>query len=126
MSPSVPVDIAVIFGTNTASPITIAAPNCFVYGTQPGDQPTITAVLPRRVNDGGTRVTIIGSGFVAPLQVFFGLVEAPPPISVTFNQIVVLAPSATPPGAVSERDRLDPGPQLASGKETRSAGRSRT
>jgi hypothetical protein len=97
MSPSVPVDIAVIFGTNTGSPITIAAPNCFVYGTASSDQPTITAVLPSTgSNDGGTRVTIIGSGFVPPLQVFFGSVESAPPISITYNQIVVLAPAATP------------------------------
>ena len=96
-SPSVPVDIAVIFGTNTSAPVTIAAPNCFVYGTQPSDQPAVTAVLPSTgSNDGGTRVTIIGSGFMAPLQVFFGTVESPPPISVTYNQIVVLAPAATP------------------------------
>jgi hypothetical protein len=96
-SPSVPVDIAVTFGTNTGAPITLAVPNCFVYGTASSDQPTITAVLPSTgSNDGGTRVTIIGSGFIPPLQVFFGTVESAPPISVTFNQIVVLAPAATP------------------------------
>jgi hypothetical protein len=99
-SPSVPVDIAVTFGTNTGAPITIAVPNCFVYGTSTGGQPTITAVLPSSgSNDGGTRVTIIGSGFVPPVQVFFGPVEAPPPVSVTFNQIVVLAPAAAGAGA---------------------------
>ncbi|MGH9365392.1 MAG: IPT/TIG domain-containing protein [Thermoanaerobaculia bacterium] len=99
MSPSVPVDIAVTFGTNSGVPVTLAVPNCFVYGTAEGDQPTITAVLPSTgSNDGGTRVTIIGSGFVAPLQVFFGSVEAPPPVSVTYNQIVVLSPPATGPG----------------------------
>jgi hypothetical protein len=98
-SPSVPVDIAVIFGTNTGSPITIAAPNCFFYGTASSDQPTITAVLPSTgSNDGGTRVTIIGSGFVPPLQVFFGSVESAPPVSVTYNQIVVLSPPDLPPG----------------------------
>jgi hypothetical protein len=99
MSPSVPVDIAVIFGTNTGSPITIAVPNCFVYGTAASDQPTITAVLPSTgSNDGGTRVTILGSGFIPPIQVFFGSVEAAPPVSVTYNQIVVLAPAASGPG----------------------------
>jgi hypothetical protein len=97
ISPSVPVDISITLGTNTGSPIVLAAPNCFVYGTAAGDQPTITAVLPSTgSNDGGTRVTIIGSGFRSPLQVFFGVVEAPPPLSVTFNQILVLAPPATP------------------------------
>lgn len=96
-SPSVPVDIAITFGTNTASPIILAAPNCFVFGTVSGDTPTITAVLPSTgPNDGGTRVTIIGSGFQAPMQVFFGTVESAPPISVSFNQIVVVSPPATP------------------------------
>lgn len=99
-SPSVPVDIAVTFGTNTGAPITIAAPNCFVFGTASGGQPTVTAVLPSSgSNNGGTRVTIIGSGFLPPVQVFFGAVEAAPPISVTYNQIVVLAPAASGAGA---------------------------
>jgi uncharacterized repeat protein (TIGR01451 family) len=98
-SPSVPVDIAITFGTNTGAPIIVAAPNCFVYGTVAGDQPTITAVLPSTgSNDGGTRVTIIGSGFQSPMQVFFGTVEAAPPISVTYNQVVVLSPAASGPG----------------------------
>src|SRR5262249_41008787 len=99
-SPSVPVDIAITFGTNTASPITVSAPTCFVYGTVAGDTPSITSVLPSTgSNDGGPRVTIVGSRFAAPMQVFFGTVEAPPPISVTFNQIIVLSPSASGPGS---------------------------
>jgi uncharacterized repeat protein (TIGR01451 family) len=98
-SPSVPVDIAITFGTNTGVPIIVAAPNCFVYGTVAGDQPAITAVLPSTgSNDGGTRVTIIGSGFQSPMQVFFGTIEAAPPISVTYNQIIVLSPAASGPG----------------------------
>ena len=36
---------------------------------------------------------------MAPVQVFFGPVEAAPPISVTYNQIVVLAPPASGAGA---------------------------
>lgn len=106
-SPSVPVDISVIFGTNTGAPITIAAPNCFVYGTAVADQPTITAVLPSTgSNDGGTRVTILGSGFVAPLQVFFGNVESAPPVSVTYNQIVVLSPAASGPGLANRNQSV--------------------
>lgn len=105
ISPSVPVDIAITFGTNTASPIVVAAPNCFVYGTASGDTPTITAVLPSTgTNDGGTRVTIIGSGFQAPMQVFFDgpvSVEAPPPISITYNQINVVSPPATGAGVLN-------------------------
>jgi hypothetical protein len=102
VSPSVPVDITITFGTNTGSPVTVSAPSCFVYGSFAGDQPKITAVLPSTgSNDGGTRVTIIGSGFVAPMQVFFGTIEAPPPTSVTYNQIVVLSPPASGPGLIN-------------------------
>jgi hypothetical protein len=42
---------------------------------------------------GGTRVTIIGDGFQAPVQVLFGAAEAKV-ISVDFTQIVVEAPAA--------------------------------
>lgn len=102
VSPSVPVDVTVTFGTNTGSPLTVSAPSCFVYGSAAGDQPTITAVLPSTgTNDGNTRVTIIGSGFVPPIQVFFGTVEAPPPTSVTYNQIIVQSPSAAGPGLIN-------------------------
>lgn len=98
-SPSVPVDITITFGTNTGSPITLSVPNCFVFGTVAGDQPSITAVLPSTgTNDGGTRVTILGSGFQGPMQVFFGTVEAPPPTSVSYNQIIVYSPAASGPG----------------------------
>jgi hypothetical protein len=47
-------------------------------------------------------VTIIGSGFQAPVQVFFGSVEATI-VSVSFNQIVVLTPAAVGSG----RDNLN-------------------
>ena len=42
-------------------------------------------------------MTIIGSGFVSPLQVFFGVVEAKV-VTVSFNQIVVLSPPASGAG----------------------------
>jgi large repetitive protein len=50
---------------------------------------------------GGTRVTIVGDGFQAPVQVLFGSAEARV-ITVDFNQIIVEAPSArdtTPDGS---------------------------
>jgi hypothetical protein len=106
-SPTVPVDVTITFGTNTASPVTVSAPSCFVYGSVLGDQPTVTAVLPSTgTNDGGTRVTIIGSGFTAPVQVFFGNVEAPVPTSVTYNQIVVLSPAATGAGLANRNQTV--------------------
>jgi hypothetical protein len=44
-------------------------------------------------NSGNTRVSIIGTGFSAPVQVFFGNVEAVV-VNVSFSQIVVLSPPA--------------------------------
>ncbi|HEX6159641.1 MAG TPA: IPT/TIG domain-containing protein [Thermoanaerobaculia bacterium] len=41
--------------------------------------------------DGGTRITIFGDGFQAPVQVFFGAAEARV-IDVRFDQIIVQAP----------------------------------
>ncbi len=103
MSPSVPVEIRVTLGTNTATPVTLSLPNCFAFGTATSSTPTITAVLPSSgTNEGKTRVTIVGSGFQAPVQVFFGDVEATI-VSVSFNQIVVL----TPPAFGSGRDNLN-------------------
>ena len=97
-SPSVPVAITLTFGTKSTNPVTVSLPNCFAFGTSIPSTPTITAVLPSSgSNEGNTRVTIIGSGFVAPLQVFFGPVEAQV-LSVSFNQIIVLTPPASGAG----------------------------
>ena len=86
--------IQVTLGFGTPSAVTLTAPSCFVFGSSPVGTPNVTAVLPSSgKNDGNTRVAIIGSGFVAPLQVFFGAVEANV-VSVTFNQIIVLSPPA--------------------------------
>ena len=43
--------------------------------------------------DGGTRVTIFGEGFQAPVQVFFGSQEAQV-INITFGEIIVMSPTA--------------------------------
>jgi hypothetical protein len=68
-----------------------------------GGQPAIFAVNPASgTNDGGTRVTITGTGFQSPVQVLFGIgtsasnfngVEATV-VSVTPTQIVALTPAA--------------------------------
>lgn len=106
-SPSVPVEIRVTLGTNTATPVTLTLPNCFAFGSSPSTQPSITAILPSSgTNEGNTRVTIIGSGFRAPLQVFFGNVEAQV-ISISFNQIVVLTPPAFGAGAGNLNQQVD-------------------
>lgn len=43
--------------------------------------------------EGGTRVTIIGDAFQAPVQVFFGSAQAQV-INVQFNQIIAISPTA--------------------------------
>ena len=102
-SPTTPVDIRVTLNNNTATPTVLSLPNCFAFGTTLSTTPTITAILPASgTNEGETRVTIIGSGFRSPVQVFFGGVEATI-VSVSFNQIVVL----TPPAFGSGRDNLN-------------------
>jgi len=106
VSPSVPVTITLTFLTNSGSPIPLTVNNCFAFGTAGSGTPTITALLPSSGSkDGNTRVSIIGAGFSAPLQVFFLGGAAPVEvqvISVSFNQIVILTPAAfqfgpTPP-----------------------------
>src|SRR5947199_2187261 len=74
-----------------------------VGGGGGGGQPAVFAVNPASgTNDGGTRVTITGTGFQSPVQVLFGIgstasnfngVEATV-VSVTPTQIVVLTPAA--------------------------------
>jgi hypothetical protein len=68
-----------------------------------GGQPSVFAVTPASgTNEGGTRVTISGTGFQSPLQVFFGTgssassfngIEATV-VSVTPTQIVAITPAA--------------------------------
>src|ERR1700674_3533791 len=107
LSPSVPVTINLTFGTNTASPLTLTVPNCFAFGTASSLTPSVTALLPASgSNLGNTRVTIIGSAFASPLQVFFGPVEAQV-ISVSFNQLVVLTPPAFGAGAPNLNQTVD-------------------
>jgi PKD domain/IPT/TIG domain len=78
--------------------------NAFTYVPGGGgiQQPQVFSVTPASgTNDGGTQVTIIGQGFVAPVQVFFGSgaassfngIEATIQ-SVTATQIIVISPPA--------------------------------
>jgi hypothetical protein len=79
--------------------------NAFTYVPGGGgiQQPQIFSVSPASgTNDGGTLVTIVGQGFVAPIQVFFGSggsatsfngIEATIQ-SVTATQILVISPPA--------------------------------
>jgi hypothetical protein len=105
-SSSTPVSITLTFLNGS---LTLSVPNCFAFGSVGTGTPNITAVIPSSGSkDGNTRVSIIGSGFSVPLQVFLsgggqggGSVECTV-VSVSFNQVVILTPPAfnfgpTPP-----------------------------
>ena len=95
-APSAQAAITLILGTNLPQPVTLSLPSCFTYGADQGGTPHVTALLPSSgAKVGGTRVTVVGSGFstTGGVQVFFGAVEATV-VSVSFNQVVVLSPPA--------------------------------
>ena len=90
--PATPVEVDVVVNGQT-----LASPGCFTYTT--AGQPIITAILPSSgTKVGGTRVTITGSGFAAPLQVFFGGTLEAQVVSVTPTQIIALTPPANGEG----------------------------
>lgn len=100
-----PVTVTVTINLNEPEQALDALANAFIY-TRGGtiQQPQVFSVSPAAgPNEGGTRVTIQGEGFQAPVQVFFGQgssatnftgVEATIE-SITPNRIVVRTPSAT-------------------------------
>jgi hypothetical protein len=101
---SVPVNVSVTVNLNENGQAADTLNNGFVYsagGTV--EPPRVFSVSPASgPNEGGTRVTIVGSGFQSPVQVIFGLggsvtsfngVEAQVE-SVEPGRIVVLTPSA--------------------------------
>ncbi len=96
---SVPVPVGVTINANQTAMMTdmIAAGFTYAYGGG-AQQPQVFSVSPASgTNDGGTRVTINGTGFVAPVQVFFSAVgvslEATV-LSVTASQIIINTPAA--------------------------------
>ena len=98
---SAPVTVSVTINVNQLGTATDSLNNGFTYsfgGTV--EQPSIFSVTPATgSNDGGTRITINGTGFSSPVQVFFEggspkvSIEASV-VSVTGSQIVVLSPPA--------------------------------
>lgn len=96
------VPITVIFEAGTAGEVSAQAPSPFRYELE-ALTPQVIGVTPSSgPNEGGTLVSIIGSGFQAPVRVFFGApgqqVEAQVQ-QVTFNQITALTPKASGLGA---------------------------
>ncbi len=99
---AVPVNVGVTINVNEPEQKSdnLAAGLTYATGGGGGVQPVITSVTPSSgSNDGGTRITINGSGFQSPVQVFFEggspriSVEAPVE-SVTANRVIVLSPAA--------------------------------
>jgi len=87
--------IVVINNVGTTNEIRVTAGQTFTFQAAVLT-PKITTVSPSEGPiEGGTRVTIFGEGFQAPVQVFFGNAEAPLAGPVTFNQLVVIAPKAS-------------------------------
>lgn len=85
--------ITIISAAGTATEQKVSATTTFTYQAAVLT-PKITTVSPTSGPiDGGTRVTIFGEGFQAPVQVFFGSQDAQV-INVTFNQIIVMSPNA--------------------------------
>jgi hypothetical protein len=101
---SVPVNVAVTINYNETGSLTDTLPAGFTYslgGTV--QQPAVLSVSPNAgTNDGGTRITIVGEGFQAPVQVLFGSggtgsfngIEATV-LETAPNRLVVLSPAAT-------------------------------
>jgi hypothetical protein len=88
-----PVDVIVITQAGTATEARVERATGFTFRN---DQltPVINTASPNSGPvTGGTRVTIFGEGFQAPVQVLFGTAEARV-VNVDFSQIIVEAPTA--------------------------------
>jgi hypothetical protein len=109
---TVPVPVSVTINVNQAGTATDALNAGFTYALGGGvDQPAILSVSPAHgANDGGETVTIVGSGFVAPVQVFFGTaaisLEAAVQ-SVTPTRILVTSPAARGFGEALANNTVD-------------------
>ena len=103
---TVPVSVGVTINVNEVGTQTDQLANAFTYSHGGGggiDQPTFFSISPASgTNDGGTTVRIRGTGFQAPIQVFFGIgvsaasfngVEAQVQ-SVSSTEIVAVSPAA--------------------------------
>ena len=90
--PATPVQIDVVLPGQTLS-----SPACFTFTTEA--EPVVSAILPSSGSKvGGTRVTITGSGFSAPVQVFFGGTLEAQVVSVSPTEIIAITPPANGEG----------------------------
>lgn len=88
-----PVDIIVITQAGTATEARVERSAAFTFRNEQLTPVINTASPNSGPVTGGTRVTIFGEGFQAPVQVLFGTAEARV-INVDFSQIIVEAPAA--------------------------------
>jgi len=85
------ITVIVDAGTASEQKVTSAA-NAFTFQSEVLT-PSIIALSPASGPiDGGTRVTIFGDAFQAPVQVFFGSAEAQV-ISIAYKQLIVMSPT---------------------------------
>jgi len=110
---SVPVQVGVTINVNQSGTQSDTLPAGFTYALGGGgtEQPQIFSVSPASgTNDGGTRVTINGTGFVAPVQVLFGTATVSLEASiqsVSASQIVVTTPAARGFGEALANNTVD-------------------
>ena len=94
---TLPATVTVINEAGTTSEARVSAPTQFTFRVAQLT-PVLTTVSPDSGPiGGGTRITIFGSGFEAPVQVSFSKTTAfaqMQVISVTFNQIIAITPTA--------------------------------
>jgi len=84
--------VKLINEAGTANELSVSGPT-FTYQNTILTPKITTATPASGPIDGGTRVTLFGEGFQAPVQVFFGAAEAQV-LNVTFNQMIVVSPNA--------------------------------
>ncbi|HSS76018.1 MAG TPA: IPT/TIG domain-containing protein [Thermoanaerobaculia bacterium] len=88
------VTVAVTINVNKVNEAVDSIAQGFTYALGGGtQQPSVFSVTPTLgTNDGGTLVTIVGDGFVAPVQVLFGLGGS----ATSFNGVEATVQSVTP------------------------------
>lgn len=91
---AISLSITVLVGAGSSTEASIATSGAIIFSS-PTLTPLIRAATPSSGPiGGGTRITLIGDGFQAPIQVFFNSAEAQV-VSVNFNQIIVMSPRAS-------------------------------
>ncbi len=96
---AISLSVTVLVGAGSSTEASIVTSGAIIF-TSPSLTPVIRGITPTSGPiGGGTRTTIIGDNFQAPVQVFFNAAEAQV-ISINFNQIIVMSPRAsdTTPG----------------------------